>query len=278
MFRIEEIQSLDDPRLAPYRNMRQQADHAGEQIFVAEGANVVRRLFESGFPVVSVVFPPKWLTEFEPLLMSRAEEIPVFIAEKEVLEGLTGFALYQGVLAISKIPRPATVSEILQVTSHPRFLVALDGLSGPENIGALVRTSAAFGVQGLIMGETCPTPYLRRSVRSSMGAIFKMPYVQASHLDATLAELRKLGIRTIAAHPHTSRTIFDVDLTGDTCVLFGSEGHGISPALLNECDDVVAIPMQSQVDSLNVSNAAAVFLYEVTRQRHLFPSRPSHLK
>src|SRR5688500_10314099 len=104
MFSVHHIASFEDPHLQPYRTMRRQLDHFDQEIFVAEGEKVLRRLLESDLTIVSVLIPEKWLTDFEPLLKSRPEEIQLFIAEKAVLENLTGFSLYQGVLAVAKIP------------------------------------------------------------------------------------------------------------------------------------------------------------------------------
>jgi tRNA G18 (ribose-2'-O)-methylase SpoU len=144
----------------------------------------------------------------------------------------------------------------------------MDGLANAENIGVLMRNCVAFGVQALIVGETCSSPFLRRSVRNSMGAIFKLPVLESPGLVQTLRELRTRGIRCLAAHPHTDKQVLSqADFTGDCCVVLGSEGHGISAPVLAACDEAVAIPMANDVDSLNVSAAAAVFLYEVNRQR-----------
>jgi TrmH family RNA methyltransferase len=158
----------------------------------------------------------------------------------------------------------------------------VDGLTSAENIGLLVRNCAAFGTHALIVGETSSSPFLRRAVRNSMGTIFQLPVVEvgASRCDAqtvqatlptlgeTLHELRKHHIRCLAAHPHTDRkSLSEADFTGDCCIVFGSEGKGISPEVLAACDEAVAIPMANGVDSLNVGAAAAVFLYEAARQR-----------
>ena len=101
-----------------------------------------------------------------------------------------------------------------------------------------------------------------------MGTIFQLPVVEPPSLARTLQELRRCDIRCVAAHPHTSgKNLSQADLTHDCCIVFGSEGYGISPAVLKVCDEAVAIPMPPTVDSLNVGAAAAVFLYEVNRQR-----------
>ncbi len=269
MLRLEKISDLDRPELAPYRSLKRSAEHEALGIFVVEGDKVLHRMLESDFTVVSVLLLEERLAEFEPLLRARSEkEIILYICDRAVMAELVGFEIYQGVLAIGKIPEPVTLAGLLAHSPSPRLLVAADGLSNAENIGVLMRNCLAFGVQALVTGETCSSPYLRRAVRNSMGAVFKLPVLESSDLTQTLREMRALGIRCIAAHPHTDKkTVSQANFSGDCCVVFGSEGHGISKEVLAACDEAVAIPMSNEVDSLNVSAAAAVFLYEVNRQR-----------
>ena len=282
--RFQTITSFDAPEVAPYRTMRRSAEHEALGLFVAEGEKVVRRLLASPFTIDSIVLPEKWLPEFQPLLEARPEDITVFLAEKSLLESLTGFSLFQGILAVAKTPAPTPLAEILASSPKPQLLVAVDELANAENLGALMRNCVAFGVHALLVGETSSSPYLRRSVRNSMGAIFQLPVWEARRanqaaqvrrddpapfsLAQTLRELRARGVRCIAAHPHASgRTLSQADFSGDCCVVFGSEGNGISAPVLAACDEAVEIPMQNGVDSLNVGAAAAVFLYEANRQR-----------
>lgn len=251
--------------------MRRQQDHRDAGIFVAEGEKVVRRLLLSKFSVVSLLIPEKWLANLAPLLESRPELIRVFLAEKSLLESMTGFSMYQGLLAIGKVPVQPTLAQLIQRSPRPLLFTALDGLSSAENIGALVRNCAGFGAQGLIVGETSPSPFLRRAVRSSMGTIFNLPIVESSSLVESLRLLQSQGACIVAAHPHTEkRTLQEGSFNSDVCIIFGSEGYGISPSILGICDEVLAIPMPPNIDSLNVGSAAAVFLYEANRQRAKF--------
>lgn len=285
MFHVRKIDSFDAPELQPYATMRRSLEHERHGIFVAEGTKVVQRLLESHFKVVSVVLPEKWLDEFRPLLEKRPEDVPVYLAEKKLLESLTGFSMFQGVLAVGKIPAPVSLEKLLAESPHPRLFVAVDALTNAENLGALVRNCVAFGVQALIVGESSSSPFLRRAVRNSMGTLLQLPVIELAKLghrhqfaekphttDRTLVEclkeLRARGIHSIAAHPHTDKKILpQADFRGDCCIVFGSEGRGITPPVLDACDEAVAIPMPPTVDSLNVGAAAAVFLYEVSRQR-----------
>jgi tRNA G18 (ribose-2'-O)-methylase SpoU len=292
--RLKKTASLDLPELAPYRTLRRPFEHEEQGIFVAEGDKVVRRLLESHFGVVSVLLLENRVAEFAPLLNARPEpELPVYsVAEKSLLEKLVGFEMFQGVLAIGRIPRQPPLEKILADSPHPRLLVAMDELANAENLGSLVRNCAAFGAHALIVGETCSSPYMRRSVRNSMGTIFQLPIFQVRdrrgeisephHADGrlkrrddpvptladTLRELRKSGVRCLAAHPRPDgKTLAQADFTGDVCIVLGSEGHGLSQSVLEACDEAVAIPMANGVDSLNVGAAAAVFLFEAVRQR-----------
>jgi tRNA G18 (ribose-2'-O)-methylase SpoU len=150
-----------------------------------------------------------------------------------------------------------------------------------------VRNCVAFGVHGLIVGETSSSPYLRRAVRNSMGTIFLLPVfeietvrngnpnlrrddpIRQMNLAQVLGDLRKRGVHCVAAHPHTDKKVLSqADFKKDCCIVFGNEGNGISKNVLEACDEAVAIPMPPNVDSLNVGAAAAVFLYEAVRQRN----------
>jgi tRNA G18 (ribose-2'-O)-methylase SpoU len=265
--RLREITRLDVPELEPYRTMRDQRGHLGGGVFVAEGGNVVRRLIESPLALRSVLVPPKHAGEFEMLLAAHGRAADLFVAPFDLLETLTGFHIYQGILAIGEVPAPSALDSILALRK-PLLLAAVDGLTGAENIGAIIRNAAAFGAQALLMGETSAHPYLRRSVRCSMGTVFRMPYLVADDLAAVLGRVRLAGTRVVAAHAHADqRTLYQCDLRPDTCLVFGAEGDGLRPAVLAACDEAVRIPMCDGVDSLNVASASAVFLAEARRQR-----------
>jgi tRNA G18 (ribose-2'-O)-methylase SpoU len=269
MFHVQKISSFDLPELAPYRSLKRSAEHAKLGLFVVEGDKVLDRMLDSDFTVISVLLVEERFAEYEPRLRARPEtDIAVYICEKSVMTELVGFEIYQGVLAIGKTPATLSLAQILDGSPRPHFFVAMDGLSNAENVGALMRNCVALGVHALIAGETCSSLFLRRTVRNSMGAIFKLPALESMNLAETLQTLRAQGVRCIAAHPHTDKKVLSqADFTRDCCVVFGSEGHGLSAPVLAACDEAVAIPMANEVDSLNVSAAAAIFLYEVNRQR-----------
>jgi tRNA G18 (ribose-2'-O)-methylase SpoU len=263
---IQHIESVDLPELEPYRTLRRPVDHHRQGLFVAEGEKVVRRLLESDLTVRSVLMTPEWFETYKHLLQARPVE--VFLAPKNQVETIVGFTLHQGIMGLGQVPPERTPSEILASSPRPHLLVAIDGLTNSENIGIVVRNCTAFGVHALIVGETSSSPYLRRAVRNSMGAVFKLPVLHAASLVESLSELRsKFGLRILAAHPPGSRLLTSADLQSDCCLVLGSEGEGISSSVLKLCDATLSIKMKNEVDSLNVGSASAVFLFELVRQR-----------
>ena len=185
-----------------------------------------------------------------------------------MLETITGYKLHQGALAVAKIPPLPDLETLLKNSPRPLLLAAVEGIASAENLGAVVRSCAAFGAHFLIVGETCGSPFQRRAVSGSMGTIFEQPLVRVDNLVATMTALRARGVRCLAAHPRPgAKKLAHADLRGDCCLVFGAEGPGLTADALAACDDMVEIPMPSHMNSLNVAVATAVFLYEATRQR-----------
>lgn len=265
---IETVQSLEAPELMLYRTLKRPEAHERAGVLVATNEKVVQRLLASRFPIISVLLTPAWLERLEAKLRARPEAIQVYVGEKALLETITGYQLHQGALAVAKIPPQPGFASLLETASHPLLIAAVEGIASAENLGAIIRGCAAFGVSFLIVGETCCSPFQRRAVSGSMGTIFEQPVAQVENLVATLTTLRAHGVRCLAAHPRAeAKKLATVNLRDDCCLVFGAEGPGLTPAALAACDDTVEIPMPSHMNSLNVAAATAVFLYEATRQR-----------
>jgi tRNA G18 (ribose-2'-O)-methylase SpoU len=266
---IKTVENLDAPELAIYLTLRRVDEHERARVLVAANIKTVRRLLASRFTVVSALVTPAWLEGLEPLLRARPETICVFVAEQKLLETITGYKMHQGALAVARIPPPADFETLWASAPRPLLLAAVEGIASAENLGAVVRSCAAFGVNFLLVGETCGSPYQRRAVAGSMGTIFEQPVLPVDNLVEKLAALRARGVRCLAAHPRPgAKKLAAADLQGDCCLVFGAEGPGLTPAALAACDDTVEIPMPSHMNSLNVAAATAVFLYEATRQRN----------
>ena len=265
------ISSLEARELKPYLTLRRPLEHYEQGIFVAEGEKVFRRLLCSNLKIISMLMTNEW---YDKLISENAfgtyvhNQFTIYVAEKSILETIVGFNLHQGIMAVARVPQERLLDEVINSIPKPHLLVALDGLVNAENVGVVVRNCAGFGVDGIIVGETTSSPYLRRAVRNSMGTVFTIPVVHSTNLIESLTTLRtKYGTRIIAAHPHEQSSIHSADFKGNICIVFGNEGEGVSNTVLDTCDLHVAIPMMKGTDSLNVASASAVFLYEARKQR-----------
>ncbi len=260
------VATLELPALQAYRTLRRPMEHAAQGIFVAEGEKVVRRLLASGLETISLLCTAEWLEALRPAVEGHAAT--VYVAPKQLVETIVGYNLHQGIMAIGRIPQPARLEDLL-AKKGGLLLVGLDGLVHAENVGVVVRNCVAFGVDGLLVGETSSSPYLRRAVRNSMGAVFRIPIVSVPGLAACIAgPLREHAVVSVAAHPHESDSLFAHPMPDRLCLILGNEGLGISDAVLRVCDRRIGIPMENGVDSLNVASASAAFLTEIVRQRH----------
>ena len=257
------VDSLDDPRLASFRNLpdRELAREGG--LFIAEGALVTRRLLASGLGVHSVLATPRRAAQVEPLLDERA---PLYVAAAELVNAVVGFRFHSGILAVGVRPAPPRLDEVVARAPAPIRLLILPRLINTANLGAIVRTAAALGVDGIVLGPACCDPFYRQAVRQSMGAVFNLPLLRPADLDACLLALQREHALELIA------TVLDEAATAlPQCprprrlgLLLGSEDHGLDPAVLARCDRRVTLPMQRGTDSLNVAASAAVFLYHFT--------------
>jgi tRNA G18 (ribose-2'-O)-methylase SpoU len=232
---------------------------------VAEGEKVVLRLLMSPVRVVSLLTTEEWwnrLADRELRALPRPADI--FLGPLPLLRTIVGFNLHQGIMAVGEVPAEPPPDAL----PMPHLLVALDGLVLSENVGVIVRNCGAFGADGVIAGETSGSPYLRRAVRNSMGAVFHLRIFHPPVLREFLESLKSaFGTRIIAADASGDTLLQETDFQGNVCLVAGNEDQGIAPAIREVCDVRVRIPMSGVTDSLNVSNAVAVFLYQATMRR-----------
>ena len=192
--------------------------------------------------------------------------VPAYVAAHGVIEDIIGFRFHKGIMAVGYCPEKHTLSGMLKTLKRPLFLVALNAVNDPQNVGLIARNAAAFGAQALIVDHATYDPYYRKAVRVSMGAIFRLPVCYEDDLRPGLIRLKKKGVRVIAATPGSgSIDISDVKFSGNICLIFGNEDKGLSRGVLRIADAKVRIPIAKAVDSLNVASASAVFLHAAAR-------------
>lgn len=177
---------------------------------------------------------------------------------------------HQGVVAnispISFHELEALVEDVIEREKQPLFLL-LDQLSDVRNFGAIIRTAECSGVHGIIIQKKGAAPVTADTIKTSAGAAFKVPIVKVDHIKDAVYYLQGSGIKVVAATEKTESDLYQIDYTGPTAIVMGSEDRGISPSTLKSVDNLASIPLLGEIGSLNVSVACAIFLYEAVRQR-----------
>ncbi len=258
--RFVEIDDPADPRLDDFRNLTDadvRPDRRG--VVIAEGVNVVERLVTSPYPVRAVAGVAARIDALRPVL--EPLDVPVLVVDKWTLSGAAGFRVTRGVLASADRPPAPDVGALLRRSNRVAVLEALNDF---ENLGALFRNAAAFGVDAVLLDPQCADPLYRRSVRVSMGHVLRVPFaVLPGAWPQSLDALRDFTV--LAMTPGSSASpLREIAVPERWAVLLGAEGPGLSPAALAAADHRVRIPMASGVDSLNVATAAAVAFAQLT--------------
>lgn len=262
--------SPDDPRLAPYMNLRQRTLR-GQSLFIAEGSLVVERLLRSPWHVESVCMTnAAWQRcSFHDLLGDTTVYI---IDDKTAMDTIVGFDFHQGVLALGKTQNlPDCVQGVLSsdLTTCGAWVV-LPRATKPENLGLAFRSAAALNAKGVLLGQQCCDPFSRRALRVSMGGVLQVPVFKANDLGQELATLRQSFDMTVHATvlDETAQSLYaKTQWAPQTFFLFGNEFDGLSPEEIAWADEKLVIPMNPGVDSLNLGVSVGVFLYEYNRNR-----------
>jgi tRNA G18 (ribose-2'-O)-methylase SpoU len=249
-----------DPRLDDYRNVPDADLLEQRGIFVAEGRLVVRRLLTSSrFAARSVLVTPPAYDALKDLLDER--DLPVFVVPQALLNGITGFNIHRGCLAIGIRD---TEPDWRRLSKHSP-LVVVERVGNADNIGAIFRNAAAFGAAGVLLERSCTDPLYRKAIRTSMGAALSVPFARLEPWPDVLGAMRRAGIALVGLKTGAVEPIDAVAraLRGQmVALLVGHEGDGLSEAAIAACDHLACIPMAAGVDSLNVATAAGIGLYE----------------
>jgi tRNA G18 (ribose-2'-O)-methylase SpoU len=266
--RIEYVTTMDFDGAEDYLTLKRPLSHYEKGIAIIEGDKVVARFLASSYELISILLTDEWFDIYRDNLSHRKEIIDVYIADTLLIKSIVGFNYHQGIIAIAKIPPDRSLDNVIRDGLKSNLLVALDRLERSENTGLIVRNCAACGAGALIVGETSADPWLRRAIRNSMGNIFKLPIIKSKSLSDTLLTLKnEYNFKIYGAALEKKATFLEcADFTGNTCLVFGNEGVGLSDAILDVCDATVKIPMAEGVDSFNVACASAIMIYEAGRK------------
>ncbi len=232
-------------------------------IFIAESPKVIRRALAGGCQPVSFLMERRHLEGQGKELIAACPDVPVYTGDREVLEQLTGYQLTRGILCAMTRPKPLDIETLC---ANARRVAILEGVVDSTNIGAIFRSAAALGMDGVLLSPTCCDAYNRRAVRVSMGTVFQVPWTYLPWPEEGLSILRRAGFSTAAmALSDDSVSIDDEALHSEErlAIVLGTEGDGLAAGTVARCDRTVRIPMQHGVDSLNVAAAGAVAFWEL---------------
>jgi len=207
--------------------------------------------------------------------LARVRHIPIHVQPLASFDRLVPGGKHQGVIAYAAAKAYESEEAILSRAAQklePPLLVILDGVEDPHNLGAVLRTAEGAGAHGVFIPERRAAGLTSVVAKASAGAIDYIPVARVTNTSRLLETLKEAGVWIYGVEPTATKLITEVDLTGPVGLVFGGEGKGIRPGVLQHCDERIRIPMKGRVQSLNVSASAAVTLFEAVRQRNLPPS------
>ncbi len=293
---IIQLEDLSDRLLRPYSGMTDGQLRRGEGfrrdnpqgLFIGESGRVIERALDAGVRPVSVLVEERWL-EHDRAIIGRIErewpDCRIFLASVPQFRELTGYKVVRGALACFERPLPLVVDDVI---AGARRIAILEDVTNYANMGAIFRSAAALGMDGVLVTPACHDPYYRRCARVSMGAVFQVPWARIETADviaesgrpsgsrdwapALLPRLREAGFITVAmALRDDSIGLRDPRLAAadKLAIVLGTEGDGLLDSTIEACDHTVLVPMAHQVDSLNVSVAAGIAFWELGSASHM---------
>ncbi|MGZ4494037.1 MAG: TrmH family RNA methyltransferase [Nocardioides sp.] len=267
MATLIEVTDAADPRLGDYRDLRDvelrkhlEAEHG---LFLAEGEKVVRRAVEAGFPARSFLMAPRWLDGLADVL--DASDAHCYVVSEALAEQVTGFHVHRGALAsLERRPLPS----VADVLADARTVVVLEDIVDHTNVGAVLRSAAALGVDAVLLSPRCADPLYRRAVKVAMGAVFTLPYARIDDWYDALPAVSRAGFTTVAMTLAEDAVSLEEAVAGldKVAMVLGTEGHGLSKRWETSADRRAVIPMREGIDSLNIAAAAAVGCYVLSHR------------
>ncbi len=266
---IIEITDFSAPELDVYARLTEaqlmNKEFPEKGMFIAESPKVISRALDAGYEPISVLMEMRHIDGEGKPILERMNGVPVFCAPFDVLTLLTGFKLTRGMLCAMRRKLLPSVKDICENKSR---IVILDKVMNPANVGAIIRSAAALGMDAVLLTPGCSDPLYRRAARVSMGTVFqiKWTFMPSDSLD----EIKSMGFKTAAmALKDDSVSVDDPELLQEEklAVIMGTEGDGLSDQTIKRCDYTVKIPMHNGVDSLNVAAASAVAFYSLGNRR-----------
>ena len=257
------ITAPDDPRIEPYRAVRERDLVGREHRFIAEGEVVLRVLLrQSRFAVESLLLAENRVAGLGDALASLPPEVSVYTANRAVMDSIVGFPIHRGVLAVARRAPMPSVEALLAKLPEKALVVGLVGLANHDNVGGIFRNAAAFGAEAVLLDrETCD-PLYRKAIRVSVGGALIVPFTRIASAQAMVEALRGAGFDVISLSPSGRELLSQVRLSPRTALLLGAEGPGLPAEVLGRTRSV-SIPMSGGFDSLNVATTSGIALHHL---------------
>ncbi len=265
--RLIEITHPDDPRIAEFRNIRERDLTGRENRFIAEGTVVLRLLAGAhaaagDFLAEKVLLLKNRVAGLSDIIDTFPLEVPIYVAEAEVLDGIVGFHLHRGVLALGRRMAEDAMSGLLDRLPKQALVLVGCGISNHDNMGSMFRNAAAFGAAAVLLDESCCNPLYRKALRVSVGSILTVPYRRQSSGVQLLTGLAERGFAIWSLSPRGAVDIRDVAASERMALVVGTEGDGLPASILSAFGSV-RIPQAPGLDSLNVATASGIALFEM---------------
>jgi tRNA G18 (ribose-2'-O)-methylase SpoU len=257
------LADADDPALSVFLRLTdvevRRISEPRDGIYIAEGLKVITRAADAGHRPLVALTTSRWIAG---LAAALPADVPIHVGDESLVQSITGYRVHRGALVAFARPADPGLTRLLSGT---RRLAVLEDLKEHTNVGAVVRSAAAFGIEGIVVSPDCADPLYRRAVKVSMGTVFTTHWTRATRWPHDLERIRDAGFRLAALTPDDDAeslpTFVEAMSEQPIAWLLGTEGPGLSPAARDLATDRVRIPMQAGVDSLNVGAAAAVAFY-----------------
>ncbi|MBA4543745.1 RNA methyltransferase [Thermoactinomyces daqus] len=266
MTKIRLITSQANEQVKQWQKLKTKKGRLQQGALLIEGEHLMEEALKAGIPFFAVLLEQGKTGITEPLLHRFPERVPVYELAPPLFRRLVETETPQGIAAVIRLPEWSP-DELLARQKQEATYLLLDAIQDPGNLGTIIRTAKAAGVDGILLGKGTVDPFNSKAVRAAMGSIFRIPLVQADLAEA-IGMLGEQGVTVVGTTPHAGVYHFDYPYSKRVAILLGNEGRGVHPDLLARADVQVKIPMPGQTESLNVSSVGAILLFERVRQQY----------
>jgi len=254
------INDINDEKITLYRSLRKTpSSHTNQQIFVAEGDIAVKKLLDSNLDICSIFCTEDYFNIYKDQIYIRVKSANLYIGSKNLMDQIVGFRLHKGIMAIAKQPESTELSELRSP------VIILNGIVNSENVGAIVRNCVAFGIKSLVVDKQTSSPYMRRAVRCSMGAVYFMDIHFSDDITKCIDDLKSKMFSVLAAeNTEDAKLLNNYKFPEKYAIVLGSEGKGINPKILSLADQIIKIPISDNIASINVAACSAIFFEKMS--------------